>query len=103
MTTPSPAEPAETSFAQDLSRAARYYLRGRRGAVIIAAFAIAGGLALNWNYLVAAGIAPILISVLPCAAMCALGLCCMNKTTGKSGATQSTDENSPDDTPGTET
>tara|TARA_R110002072_G_scaffold4504_8_gene31323 strand:- start:3278 stop:3589 length:312 start_codon:yes stop_codon:yes gene_type:complete len=102
MTTPSPVDPAETSFAQDLWHAARYYLGGRRGAVILAVFAVAGGLALNWSWLVAAGIAPILISVLPCAAMCALGLCCMNKTTGKSGTAQSADQNAPDDTPGSE-
>jgi hypothetical protein len=30
---------------------------------------------LNWGWLTAVGAAPILLAVLPCAAMCALGLC----------------------------
>jgi hypothetical protein len=30
---------------------------------------------LNWGWLTAVGAAPILLSLLPCAAMCALGLC----------------------------
>jgi hypothetical protein len=36
------------------------------------------GIAFNWSWLVAAGIAPILLAVLPCAVMCGLGLC-MNR------------------------
>src|SRR3546814_3036862 len=36
--------------------------------------------------LVAVGVAPLLLSVLPCAAMCALGLC-MNRMAGKSCST----------------
>jgi hypothetical protein len=43
------------------------------------AVAIVGtGLALNWSWLVAAGIAPMLLALAPCAAMCALGLCMRN-------------------------
>ena len=57
----------------------RRHLTGRRGIMAVAVAAVVAGLALNWSWLVAAGIAPVLISVLPCAAMCALGLC-MNKT-----------------------
>ena len=37
--------------------------------------ATAAGLWLGWPALVAAGIAPILIGLAPCAVMCALGLC----------------------------
>lgn len=62
---------------------ARYYLGGRRGLLILAGLAIAAGLALNWSWLVAVGIAPILIAILPCLAMCALGLC-MSRAGGKS-------------------
>src|SRR3546814_10971493 len=62
---------------------ARYYLGGRRGLLILAGLAVAAGLALNWSWLVAVGIAPILIAVLPCLAMCALGLC-MSRAGGKS-------------------
>jgi hypothetical protein len=33
------------------------------------------GLFFGWEWLVAAGLAPLLVAVLPCAAMCVLGLC----------------------------
>ena len=49
-----------------------------RSSLIIAALAlIAAGMALNWNWLVAVGAAPLILSLAPCAAMCALGLCMM--------------------------
>ena len=41
----------------------------------LAAGALIVGLALNWSWLVAAGVAPLLLSVLPCLAMCAVHLC----------------------------
>lgn len=58
-------------------------LRGRNGLILLAVVAIGAGAALNWSWLVAAGIAPLVISVLPCLAMCALGLC-MHKLVGGS-------------------
>ena len=45
------------------------------------------GLAFNWSWLVAAGLAPLLLSVLPCVAMCALGLG-MSRMTGASCSKQ---------------
>lgn len=71
------------SLGRDILYALRYYLGGRRSLLILAAIAAVGGLAFNWSWLVAAGIAPLLLSALPCVAMCALGLC-MNKVTGGS-------------------
>ncbi|WP_230532424.1 hypothetical protein [Microvirga roseola] len=51
-------------------------LRSRRGLMLVAAtIPLAGSLALGWPWLVAAGIAPLLLSAAPCLAMCALGLC----------------------------
>ena len=47
--------------------------------VVAGVAAVAGGLALNWGWLTAVGAAPILIAVLPCAAMCALGLCVLGR------------------------
>ncbi len=92
-------EPAESSLARDLFDAARYYyLGGRRGLIVLAALVLVAGLALNWDWLVAAGIAPLLVAVLLCAAMCALGLC-MNKAGGKSC---STGGGSPGEKPGVE-
>ncbi|GGG52383.1 hypothetical protein GCM10010964_44420 [Caldovatus sediminis] len=47
-----------------------------RWAVVLGVFALVGAaLALGWPWLAAAGLAPLVLSVLPCAAMCALGLC----------------------------
>lgn len=42
---------------------------------------LALGVAFNWSWLVAAGAAPLLLSVLPCGAMCALGPC-VNRMAG---------------------
>jgi hypothetical protein len=66
---------AAPSLARDLAHAARYYLGGRRGLLILAGAVVVAGAALNWNWLAAVGVAPLLLSLLPCAAMCALGLC----------------------------
>lgn len=45
--------------------------------------AILVGTAWNWSWLAAVGIAPLLLAFLPCAAMCALGLC-VSKISGGS-------------------
>jgi hypothetical protein len=49
--------------------------RPRTTLVVLALLIVTAGAAMNWSALVAAGIAPLLISALPCAVMCALGLC----------------------------
>ncbi len=35
---------------------------------------VAFGVAFNWSWLVAVGVAPLILAVLPCVAMCGLGL-----------------------------
>jgi hypothetical protein len=56
----------------------------RRRTVLAAALGtVTAGLMINWSALVAAGIAPLIISALPCAVMCALGLC-MSGMSGRS-------------------
>lgn len=62
--------------------ALRYYLGSRRALLVLGIVALVGGLALNWKWLVAVGAAPIILSVLPCLVMCALGLC-MHKMSGR--------------------
>jgi hypothetical protein len=52
---------------------------------ILFAAALAVFAALNWSWLVAAGLASLLLSVLPCLVMCGLGLC-MHKFIGRTGA-----------------
>jgi hypothetical protein len=47
----------------------------RRGWLLLALAAVVGGLALNWGWLTAVGVAPLLLGVAPCALMCAFGLC----------------------------
>ena len=67
-----------TSFAQAVVNALWPWLHNRRALMILAAVVVTvGGLALGWNWLVAVGLAPILIAMLPCVAMCAVGLCAM--------------------------
>jgi hypothetical protein len=69
----------ETSLARDWINLGRYYvgryLGDRRGLIILTVAALGIGLALNWSWLVAIGVAPLLVALAPCAAMCALGLC----------------------------
>jgi hypothetical protein len=48
---------------------------------------IAAGLAWPWSWLVAVGVAPLLLSVAPCAVMCALGVSLMGKSRGSRQAT----------------
>jgi hypothetical protein len=50
-------------------------LRGWRLPLAVGLVAVAAGLAWQWSWLVAIGVAPVLLSVGPCAAMCGLGLC----------------------------
>src|SRR3546814_5614226 len=76
----------EAPLSHDLLYAARYYLGGRKALIALAGLIVVAGGALNWSWLVAVGVAPLLLSVLPCAAMCALGLC-MNRMAGKSCST----------------
>jgi len=90
-------EPSTPTLGQDIASVLRngiYAIRARlgmRGLMILAAATVAAGLALNWSWVVAIGLAPILLAVLPCAAMCALGLCMMPK-----GEAASRRESSPD-------
>lgn len=65
---------SSTSLANLWLRALAYWLRGKR-LLVVAAAMITLGMWLGWGWLVSAGVAPILLSILPCAAMCALGLC----------------------------
>jgi len=62
------------------SRSGSFPFGGRRTWLALAGIALVGGAALNWSWLVAVGVAPLLLALAPCAAMCALGLCM--KSTG---------------------
>ena len=78
----------ELSLAQTVLRLLGHYLGGHRGLLALAVAAVAIGLYFSWGWLAAVGVAPLLLALAPCAAMCALGLC-MNRGGGKSCSTDS--------------
>ena len=47
--------------------------------LVLASIVVIVSAAFNWNWLIAVGVAPLLLTLLPCAVMCALGLCLMKK------------------------
>jgi hypothetical protein len=79
--------------------AIRNYVGGRRGLIAAGAVIAIAGLAFNWTWLVAVGVAPLLLSVLPCVAMCALGLC-TNRVTGRACSTENVAPNADGDSDG---
>ncbi len=72
----------------NIADALRRCLGNRRLLLATALVAVAAGAAFNWGWLVALGIAPVLLSLLPCLVMCGLGVCCMKMMAG-SGEKQS--------------
>lgn len=70
----------------------RRFLTGRIAIVGGLAVIAGGGLAVGgWGWLVAAGLAPIILSLLPCLVMCGLGLCMMGMNKSKSNAAPAID------------
>lgn len=82
------AKAPEPSLASTALALARHYLVGRRGLIVLSVAVLGAAAFFNWSWLVALGIAPLLLALAPCAAMCALGLC-MKGMGGKSGSTPS--------------
>jgi hypothetical protein len=79
---------AGNSVAYNWLAVARHYLGGHRAIIVLAIVAVVVGAALNWSWLAAVGVAPVLLSALPCLVMCGLGLC-MNRLVGRSCASAS--------------
>ncbi len=77
------ASPALTSGAQ-----LRSWFGSRWGLIVTGTAIVAAGLALGWNWLTALGVAPVILSLAPCALMCAAGLC-MGMGKGRSSAAKS--------------
>ena len=91
MTNINSPQPVLTSF---VSTTVRSVLGYRFGMLAIVAGVIGLSAYSSWGWLVALGLAPLLISVAPCVAMCALGLCSMgmkSKTTAPTTKILSTD------------
>lgn len=70
-----PADFPMSSPRSALVERLRSYWGGRRGLLVLGGAALTLGIGLNWGWLAAAGVTPFLLAMLPCAAMCALGLC----------------------------
>ena len=83
MTVVKSTETAEVPLSRLGLNLARYYLGNRWVLLALGAGVLVAGIGLNWSWLVAAGIAPILISVLPCLVMCGLGFCMMCRSSEK--------------------
>jgi hypothetical protein len=82
----------EGSRARPVLGTARYYLGNRWTLIALGVVAIAFGLAFGgWAWLVAAGLAPIILSTLPCLIMCGLGVCFMCRPGNKESASPSVD------------
>ncbi len=69
------------------------FLKTRRGMIVAAVVVVGGGMALGWPTLVVLGVAPIILGFLPCAAMCAMGMCMMGGKKTQSPAVQETTSN----------
>ena len=67
------AKTATRTLEQTITLSGR--LSRRTLVIATAAAGMAAGLFLGWNSLAAAGLAPLIVALLPCAAVCALGLC----------------------------
>ena len=81
----------DPTLGRDILAYVRYQVRGRRGIILAAVALAAPGLWIGWPWLMAAGIAPLLILLAPCAIMCTLGLCMKGKDCSKADAGASSD------------
>jgi hypothetical protein len=82
MTTSDTTKTADASLRRGWLDFARYYLGNRWGLLVLGGLVLIIGASFNWGWLAAAGIAPILLALAPCAVMCALGLCAMKMMGG---------------------
>lgn len=64
---------------------------GRKILIAVAIVGAIAGIVLNWGWLVALGIAPLILAAVPCLAMCAFGLCADKLRDGQSCAPAKTD------------
>jgi hypothetical protein len=95
MTNIDPATAGQRPLTKDLLFAARYYLGTRTGIVLSVAAILGAGAYFNWGWLVALGLAPLILGVLPCAAMCALGLCMGGRSKSPADDVAQSDESNP--------
>lgn len=87
MAAPQSTTTAPPSLGRDVLGTARDHLGTRWALLGFGVLAVGLGLYFGgWGWLVAVGLAPIILSTLPCLIMCGLGVCAMCRF-GKSGST----------------
>ena len=86
MTVVKSAETTDASLSSQWLYAARYYLGNWRALLILGGVVLLAIIGVNWRWLVAVGLAPILLSTLPCLVMCAFGVCAMCRSGEKKSA-----------------
>ena len=82
MTTIDTTKTADAAAARGWLQLAQIYLGNRWVLLLLGGLLLIVGLFVNWGWLVAVGAAPVLLSLAPCAVMCALGLCSMKMMGG---------------------
>ena len=98
MQTSNTIEPATQAGAPTAQRARDFVRRavaGPRGLIILGIAVVAGGLVLGWGWLTAVGLAPIILALAPCAAMCAIGMCAMSRGGSGNAAPNTTEKAGP--------
>jgi hypothetical protein len=63
-----------------------------RTAIVVGVVALAAGVFFAWNRLAALGLTAVIVSLLPCLAMCALGVCAARRDSQDTGAAVSSNE-----------
>src|SRR6266478_5891345 len=87
MNAPRSTTTTEPSLGRDVLNATMYYLGNRWALLVLGSVAVIAGLSFGgWAWLVTAGLAPVILSMLPCLVMCGLSVC----IACRSGKTQST-------------
>lgn len=67
----------EVPTSQKISAAVRRIPGKRQVLIGVGIASVIAGSVIGWPWIVAAGLVPVLLSVLPCVVMCALGMCAM--------------------------
>jgi hypothetical protein len=73
------AKPQSGLPTHDRTGVYRSWIGNRRVLAVSGLAVSATGLALGWDRLTAVGIAPLIVSAIPCLIMCGLGLCMMGR------------------------
>jgi hypothetical protein len=82
MTSPAASKTTDPSPTRGWLHFVRPYLGNRWVLLLLGGLVLVIGLSLNWGWLVAVGAAPVILSLAPCAIMCAVGLCGMKMLGG---------------------